>query len=182
MAEFKEFLVERDFKKEILSQNHNPNPTEKQIKSGNYAKPTIRAFGLVIKIEHPIGSKRRGVSPDGVKWETEFKNASYGEIRGTRASDGDSIDVFIANKDFQTERVWIVNQSIIPSQFDEVKVMLGFKNYEDAINAYLSNYEENWGNDHIMSVKEVSMKEFKEWLNYGDTKKPFHGGVDIWNA
>ena len=57
---------------------------------------TVRYKGLIIDIENLAGSVREGVGPTGKKWKTEFKHgAHYGEIRGSKGSDGDKLDVYI---------------------------------------------------------------------------------------
>jgi len=176
--EFKEFLIERNLQKEILSQKHNPTPTENQIKSGKYAKPLINIGGLSIRIENPVGTIRAGTDPDGGHWETKFKNCSYGYIvNGPLASDHDKIDVFLANEDFQISTIWVVNQQL-NGKFDEVKVLMGFINSTEAVKAYLSNYESGW-EKNIMNVKELDTKTFKEWMKHGDTKKPIPYGSSI---
>lgn len=47
------------------------------------AGETVSLHGLLVKIETPRGSVRRGIGPDGDQWETVM-TADYGEIVGVR--------------------------------------------------------------------------------------------------
>lgn len=165
-----------DLNSDILDQNPNTNPSEKQKKAGNYKKAHINLFGMDVSIENPAGSKRSGVDKSGNKWENVMKH-HYGYIKSTKSlADGDHVDVFI-NKDFDNEnpsdqiRVFIINQ-IKPEngKFDEHKCMIGFKNEEEAKKAYLSNYDKNWKG--FKNMIETNIDKFKNWVyTKSNTKK-----------
>jgi RNA polymerase sigma factor (sigma-70 family) len=54
--------------------------------------------------------------------------------------------------------------------FDEHKVMLGFPSQEAAVEAYHANYPDDW--QGFRAVTALTMDEFKEWLEFGDTAAP----------
>lgn len=148
--------------------NDTPIPTQSQKKAGNYKKGNLTFCGFAIAIENPKGSIRTGIDPNGKEWSIELKN-HYGDIRGTIGADGDPIDVFLG-KNNQSKRVFVVNQTDESGEFDEHKVMLGFDNAGEAINAYLDNYEESWNN--YSEIVDMSIFDFEWWLRTGDMTLP----------
>ena len=156
----------------------NRNPTDAQKDAGNYKKGKIFLHGLRITIENPKGSIRRGKSPDGTSWESKL-TASYGYIvrapKGNKSfapigKDGDHVDVFIG-KHPHAELVYVVDQ-INPSTncFDEHKAVLGELSLQSAKDLYLSNYEPGWKG--LGDITPLTMQQFKDWLAYGDLKRP----------
>ncbi|MGL5293155.1 MAG: hypothetical protein ACRC9V_05250, partial [Aeromonas sp.] len=150
----------------------NTNPTAAQKDSGNYSKGHITYSGLSIAIENPAGSYRSGVGEDGKAWKVRMVN-DYGYIKRTEGADNDPVDVFLGN-DHDSDQVFVINQ-LNPStgEFDEHKVMLGFRTEQAAKAAkagYLSNYEAGWKG--IGSVIPMSEQQFKAWLGSGDMKQP----------
>lgn len=139
-------------------------PSEAQIKAGNYAKGHVNIQGLDITIENPKGSTRSGISRDGRKWSITMKN-SYGYFGNTEGKDSDHVDVFLGDNPL-SEIVYIVDQCD-PStgKFDEHKVMLGFTSEASAKAAYLDNYEKSWKG--FMSIKPMVMADFKAWVGDG---------------
>jgi N12 class adenine-specific DNA methylase/tRNA1(Val) A37 N6-methylase TrmN6 len=150
--------------------NDLPEPTQAQKEAGNYKKAHVRVHGLDITIENPVGSFRRGVDKDGTPWETEMQH-HYGYIKGTVGMDKDHIDVFIG-PNHESNKVFIVDQ-IDPStgKPDEHKVMLGFDSMEQARAAYQANYADDWTGGK--AITETTVQGFKDWLENGNTKKPF---------
>ena len=142
-------------------------PTEAQAEAGNYRKGHITLHGLDISIENAKGSTRSGTSPDGKEWSIVLK-CEYGYIKRTEGADGDHVDCFIGPNPEDTA-VFVVNQ-VDPGtrKFDEHKVLLGFSTKEKARKGYLANYEDGW--QGLGSLKQMTMDEFKEWLD-GDTTK-----------
>ena len=118
----------------------NPNPTEAQKEAGNYKKGHVKVDGLDITIENPKGSERSGVDKSGKKWSISMNN-DYGYIRGTKAVDGDHVDVFLG-PDLNSPNVYVVDQVNPDGSFDEHKVMYGFSSIDEARDAYMSNYGE----------------------------------------
>ena len=78
------------------------------IEAGNYKKGKVTIQGLNISIENPQGSVRKGISPDGSKWENTLA-AHYGYIRGTEGNDGDHVDTFIGPKP-ESQKVFVIDQ------------------------------------------------------------------------
>ena len=149
-------------------------PEMDKLKAGEYKKADIKIAGLVILIENPYGTIRKGVDKDGNKWECELKD-NYGEIANVEGADGDFIDVFIRPHLNQKEldglnKVFVIDQIKPDSgKFDEHKIVLGYSDKEDAEKAYLSKYSDGWNG--IGAITEFTMDEFKSWLK-SDLMKP----------
>lgn len=151
------------------------NPTEAQKEAGNYKKGHVRIGQFDITVENPKGSVRRGTDQNGNSWETTMHN-TYGYIRGTEGVDGDHIDVFLTNDidGWNGRRVYVVDQYNEDGTFDEHKVMLGFNDEDDARNAYLSNYSEDWANNRQIVITSTNLEDFEKWINSSHRKtKPF---------
>lgn len=148
--------------------NDRLEPTEAQIRAGNYKKSdVIDLNGVKVKIENPAGSVRRGVGADGKPWETKMVH-HYGEIQGTEGADGDKVDVFIGNRP-DSSRVFVVDQVNQDGTFDEHKLVFGALNEADARQTYLSNYDKGWTG--LGSIKEIPIGDLKTWLKT-NAKKP----------
>lgn len=148
----------------------NPSPTEAQKEAGNYKKGHVTIDGLNITIENPKGSTRSGKDASGKEWSVTMQN-DYGYIRGTKAVDGDHIDIFLSDNP-TSGNVYVVDAiDQKTGAFDESKVMYGFNSLEEARDAYLSNYSEGW---KVGPITEVSKEEFKKWIDSSTRKgKPF---------
>ena len=144
----------------------NLAPTEAQKEAGNYKKHHISFQGLPITIENPKGSIRKGKG-----WQVRVPY-DYGYIKRTRGADGDHVDVCIG-PDHQSDHVFIVDQhDHRTGQFDEHKVMLGYRTKEDAKRAYCAGFSDGRGDDRMKGMVRMTMPEFKTWLRFLDTKKP----------
>lgn len=165
----------RDIYAEIISAAHSgsfgmnslPHPTAEQLRAGNYRKGRVTIHGMPIAIETPQGQRRMGKS-DGQPWSV-ICMAHYGYIVGTKASDGDAIDVYVGPVPEST-KVWVVNQNDKAGNFDEVKVLLGFHDEQSARAAYMNSYERGWKG--LGSLIACSVDQFRWWLKFGDTTKP----------
>lgn len=146
-----------------------PPPTEAQIKAGNYKKGHIKLHGFDISIENPKGSIRSGTDRTGKEWSVTMKD-HYGYIKETKGKDKEHLDVFIG-PDPESGVVFVVDQ-VDPQtgKFDEHKVLLGYKNTEEAKAGYLANYEEGW--QGIGGIAGVRLPDFKAWTKEGDTTRP----------
>ena len=144
-----------------------PNPTEAQKKSGNYAKGRLSLHGLPLTIETSKGTYRRGTSPAGKAWATLMQD-DYGYIRNTLSeADGDHVDVFIG-PDVDSYMVYIVDQNDPGTgKFDEHKCVLGCRTKAQAEEVYKRNYEAGWKG--FGGIKSMHLNEFKFWLASGDT-------------
>lgn len=145
--------------------NERAEPTERQAHAGNYKKGRIRAAGLDISIENPRGSVRSGVGPDGRPWSRTM-NHHYGYIRGTVGADGSHVDVLLGDQPHNiTRKAFVVDQMKPDGSFDEHKVLLGFRNENDALRGYHSEYPKGWKG--AGRVRAMTAPELKTWLKSG---------------
>jgi hypothetical protein len=157
-----------EVKKQLENMVVNTKPTEKEKESGLYKKGKIQFKGMNILIENTPGSIRFGWSEDGQKWVSRMKHY-YGYIQGTEGADYDPVDCFIGNR-LNASRAFVINQGK-QGLFDEVKIILGVDNIEDARKLYLSNYSK--GQDkNIMSIIPTNCKKIREWLKL-NSKDPY---------
>jgi hypothetical protein len=147
--------------------NPLPLPTDKQIQAGNYKKGSVRLYGLPIKIEQPRNSYRTGTDKNGTRWSCRLA-AHYGYFAGTKGKDGDAVDCFIGAYP-NAEMAFVINQ-FVNGKFDEHKVMVGFVDEPEAINAYQLSYDRGWQGLH--SLVPVTLKQLKGWLKNGNMQKP----------
>lgn len=153
---------------EAAAQETDTDPTPAQAEAGNYRKGKVRVNGFEIAIESPRGSTRRGTAPDGTEWEIQMAH-HYGDIKGTRAADGDNLDVFIGDNP-AAESVFVIDQVNAEGRFDEHKVMMGFDSQEQAQQGYLANYEDGW--QGLGAITEMPAEQFRAWVEEGDTTQP----------
>lgn len=154
----------------------NTEPTPAQAEAGNYKKGHITIGEFDITIENPAGSVRKGVDADGKEWQTTMAN-TYGYIKGTEGVDGDHIDVFLHSDMDQWDgrKAFVVDQTNTDGSFDEHKVMLGFNDKDEAMSAYLANYDETWAQSHPgLRISETNIEDFNKWIESSHRKtKPF---------
>lgn len=147
------------------------SPTEAQKEAGNYKKGHVRIDGYDVTIENPKGSVRSGRDANGQEWSITMNN-DYGYIRGTKAVDGDHIDIFLSDNPSEGN-VFVVDQLNEKGEFDESKVMYGFPSMDEARSSYLANYSPGWEN-RISTITEVTKDEFYKWIDSSVKKtKPF---------
>lgn len=147
------------------------SPTEAQKEAGNYKKGHVRIDGYDVTIENPKGSVRSGRDANGQEWSITMNN-DYGYIRGTKAVDGDHIDIFLSENPSEGN-VFVVDQLNEKGEFDESKVMYGFPSMNEARSSYLANYSPGWEN-RISAITEVTKDEFYKWIDSSVKKtKPF---------
>jgi len=157
----------------------NVNPTDAQKEAGNYKMGHFYIKGMPISIENPIGSKRKYKDENGNDGFIIMRN-HYGYFTNTTGNgkDGDAVDVFIGPYPDDFERVYVIDQNNKDGEFDESKVMIGFKSKQEAKKAYLSNYTKDWRG--FRAITGVSLKLFKKWLYRGNKqRKPFAEYVEI---
>lgn len=150
-------------------------PSDAQKEAGNYAKGRVTVQGLPITIENPAGSIRRGTNAAGESWETEIPH-HYGYIRRTESeADGDHIDVFLG-PELDSRIVYVIDRHNPKTDaFDEHKCMVGWRSEAEAVSAYKSAYDDE--HHGFKAVMPMSMPEFRNWLESGDTSKPIAGSV-----
>lgn len=152
------------------------HPTEAQRRAGNYRKGKFAWNGLVIAIENPAGSIRRGKSKSGHEWETKLKD-HYGYIlTHVSEADGDHVDVFV-RKPAEGEELWMfgdrrcyIIDQVVDGKFDEHKCVIMCPSAKEAREVYRRNYSEGWKG--FSNLTTLSLGEFKDWLATGDTSKP----------
>lgn len=143
------------------------DPTESQRDAGNFRKGHVYWKGLDLSIEYPLGSTRRGKSPDGSEWSRTM-TADYGYFKRTKGKDGDNLD-FYFGPDHESEFVYVVNQVRPDSgRFDEHKVILGCRSVREARELYLSHYPDGWKG--LESGRAMTLDEFRDWMS-GDLSK-----------
>lgn len=176
---FKTNLNENKISEKLASvrKDVNTSPTEAQKKAGNYAMGHIVIDGMEITIENPKGSYRKGKDKNGKEWRHLMHN-DYGYFTKSKGYDGDAVDVFIGPDIDDYDKVYVVDQNSSKREFDESKVMLGFKSKKEAKAAYLSNYSKDWKG--FRKITGVSLKLFKKWLYRGrKQQQPFADYVEI---
>jgi hypothetical protein len=157
---------------ERVAADVNPEPTEAQKEAGNYRMGHVSLHGLNISIENPRGSIRRGTDPNGGAWEVTMP-ADYGYIKRTRGADGDHVDVYIGDEPM-SDKVYVVDQiDSRTGKFDEHKVILGATTPTHARGIYDAAFSDGKGAERRANITELSMDQFKEWLDKGDISKPF---------
>ena len=161
---------------EAASAEVNTDPTPAQVEAGNYKKGHVTIGEFDITIENPAGSTRKGVDANGKAWSTTMANA-YGYIKGTEGVDGDHIDVFLHHNmdEWNGRKVYVVDQTNTDGTFDEHKVMLGFNDKDEAMSAYLANYDATWVQTHPgLRISETDIEDFNKWVQSSHRKtKPF---------
>jgi GGDEF domain-containing protein len=155
------------------STNDTLAPTDEQKAAGNYKKGHFSWNGFNITIENPKDSTRSGTDDNGNAWSNTMQ-AHYGYLKRTEGADGEHVDVFFGQNEV-SEKVYVIDQRRDKGNrgpFDEHKIMIGFKNKMDAINAYKGSYQKGWG---VGNVSTLTTDELKSWLAEGDLKKPYSG-------
>ena len=146
---------------EVARQEVEAEPTEAQIKAGNYKKGHVKVKGLDLTIENPKGSERTGID-DGREWNVTMHH-DYGYIKKSEGADGDHVDIYLGENP-ESDQVFVVHQ-IDPTtrKFDEEKVMLGFDTQEEAEAAYRAQYDQGMKDkpNRIGSITPMTMEEFK---------------------
>jgi len=167
---------------EVASAEVNTEPTPAQAEAGNYKKGHVTIGEFDITIENPVGSTRKGIDADGKEWSTTMANA-YGYIKGTEGVDGDHIDVFLHENmdEWNGRKVFVVDQTNPDGSFDEHKVMLGFNDKDEAMSAYLANYDSSWAQTHPgLRISETNIEDFNKWIQSSHRKtKPFADYVNV---
>ena len=161
---------------ESASSEVNTEPTPAQAEAGNYKKGHVTIGEFDLTIENPAGSTRKGVDADGKEWSTTMAN-TYGYIKGTEGVDGDHIDVFLHSDmdQWNGRKAFVVDQTNTDGSFDEHKVMLGFNDKNEAMSAYLANYDATWAQTHPgLRISETNIEDFSKWVQSSHRKtKPF---------
>jgi hypothetical protein len=105
--------------------------------------------GIPVDVENRKGSVRSGKDADGHAWRVRM-GSHYGEIRSTECagavgSDDDNLDVYVGDA-ADSPLVVVIHQHVpradgTPGAYDEDKVMLGFNTVDEAVAAYVVQYD-----------------------------------------
>lgn len=124
---------------------------------------------IPISVENRRGSVRRGTDSDGSEWKTKMKQP-YGYIPGTKGVDGDALDVFVGGSKHAPFAYIVHCNDKESGDFDEDKVMLGFRDAEAAKNCFMAHYDEP---SFFGGMDKIPMWQFREkiWVKKHTTKK-----------
>lgn len=114
-----------------------------------------------VHVETAAGQERSGANEDGTPW-TRIMRHDYGYLKGVPGRDGGSMDVLLGeNPENPVRPVFVIDQKNGAGEFDEHKVLVGFKNQRDAERAYLSEYPRGW--QGMGAVHQMSGADFRAW-------------------
>ena len=147
-------------------ENSRPAPTEAQDRAGNFKMGHTSLHGMDVTIEYPRGSKRPYTTREGVKGEREMPD-HYGYFKGTKGADDMHVDVLIG-KHPESENSYVVDHLDVDGNFEQHKVLSGYRNQLDAVRAYKKAYPER----KVGPITEMSKEGLKDWLQHGNTTKP----------
>jgi hypothetical protein len=154
---------------------HVAEPSRAQDEANNFKQAHLKLPklpGFTIAVQVPKGGTRRGVAPDGTEWEVKDYPAHYGRIKGTKAADGDGIDVFIGDN-LESDEVYVIDQvDLATGKYDEVKAVVAAGSSEDAKRIYESAFSDGSAPDRVSSVHVMTVEQFRRWLKTADTTKP----------
>lgn len=151
--------------------NELPEPTQAQKEAGNYKVGRVRIGGMDISIENPKGSERKGIDSDGEAWSVTMP-AHYGYVRRTEGADGDHLDVYVGDNP-ESDKVFVVDQvDAKTGKFDEHKAIIGTNSLEEAKALYDAGFSDGKGPQRRGAVTEMTVPEFREWAETGNTKAP----------
>jgi N12 class adenine-specific DNA methylase len=113
---------------------------------------------------------RRGVAEDGTPWEQSMGGPS-GYFKGTIGADGDHVDVTVGPQP-GSKQVYVIDEKAADTgDFRQHKVMIGFGNQIDALNAYTQRTQGKSAK-MVGGVRLFTPEQLKDWLKTGDTKAP----------
>ena len=114
--------------------------------------------GIIVNVENPAGTIRSGIDDDGHEWHIQMCY-DYGFIHSIKGKDGEGLDVYLG-PDSEAKYTYVVHQqNPTTEKYDEDKVMLGFKDEEDAKKSYLDHYDNP---DFFQSIDKILFKDFKQ--------------------
>ena len=86
---------------------------------------------LVVNVEHPAGTDRYGVDPEGKEWRVKMKY-DYGFLPSFKGENGEGLDVYVG-PNHKSKHVYIIHQNNPRTgEYDEGKCMMGFDEEEKA--------------------------------------------------
>lgn len=106
--------------------------------SPDSVKKKLLFEGMEVHVDRPKGLTIHGKDEKGQEWSRTYLY-DYGFLPRTQGGDGDGIDVYLGPDESSSDDAHWVRQRKKDGSFDEYKVMLGFKNREEAKKAYLAH-------------------------------------------
>lgn len=163
---------------DVAAEDTYTEPTPAQAAAGNYRKGGVLFKSpkgdLKVRIETPDGAVRRG------DWGSRtIRGAHYGYLPGTRAADGDPIDVLLTRHAHDDSRpVAVINQHDRDGLHDEIKVVLGANNRPEALQTYAKQYPPGMLDSLLpkgtRNITMMSREKFMRYLQSGQTDVPPH--------
>lgn len=131
----------------------------------------VMAFGMKNGL-NIVTENEQGEYREGPTWRA-LMPADYGYIFGPVGADGDYLDCYVG-PDIESKKVFVITQNKVGSKdFDEHKCMLAYNSQQAAVNDYIRSFDpSDLGEKILRGVEELSMAEFKEWIETGNLKSP----------
>jgi len=142
----------------------------------------ISFHGVPISIEHKAGTRRTIRNDRGEVVYDRLLSHDYGFIDNTTGRDGDEVDVILANPPAASTRSIFIASMIdlgpdVEKRSDEDKILIGFRNLDEARRAFLSMYPPEFlGGIGRMTTDEL--KAIVEDPKSSDPKDPFAFAFD----
>ena len=149
--------------------------TDAQKLKGNYEKGRFSWNGMPIAVETAQGDTRSGVDSDGEAWSQRM-NSGYGYFEGKPGADQvagevtEGVDVYVG-EDPSAPMAYVVNQKDAAGEFDEHKVMVGYRSMEEAEAAYKADHAPA-REDPDIDIVAMSPNQMRQWLDQSEHKKP----------
>lgn len=124
----------------------------------------ITIAGLPLAIENPEHSTREGIDPDGTPWQTTMRD-HYGYIEGVIGHDGDELDMFLkpGTPADWAGNIYVIEQTSPQGEYDEDKCMIGYDSEDEAKDAYMSNYSDDW--EGFSDIETYTIEEFNFFMD-----------------
>ncbi|UNE65293.1 ParB N-terminal domain-containing protein (plasmid) [Leptospira interrogans] len=122
---------------------------------------------IILEIVNEKGSFREGFDLNGKPWKGKLF-FDYGYIQ--KSNIDEVVGVFLGPEK-NKNTYFLINQYDKDGNFDEHKLMLGFRKEKDAKKAYLKHYPKNWKG--LGSIVTLDEEGFQYFLNQNEIQKEF---------
>ena len=129
-------------------------------KANDPVKDTVDYHGIKIDIEWPTGSIR---SYEGQDTYVTHMKADYGYARGIVGNDGEELDIYLVDRDSDSQSAFIIEQIRDDGSYDEDKIVLGAHSEGEAVDCYLQHMPGYM----LGSVREVPVDKLRDALYKG---------------
>ncbi len=162
--------------------NDRREPTDGQKAAGTYPKGKLlfrSAQGdIKVNIENPAGSVRRSIGETPAWSRTLMGGVHYGYLPGTKAPDGQPVDVLVGPKAHDDSLpVFVIHQTAKDGSYDEPKVVMGSKTARQALNVYRMQYPQSMHAGLTQmepKVVQMARPQFVDWIKNGPHDVPLH--------